>query len=244
MHAASDGSSEEMGHNCPMIRRASLVGLVLATGYIAGLIAAITAGNNEATIALIAVGGPAVGAAAGVVGALAGADTQAKAARETAALTVDAQARMKELELESANALKTLELDAAARQCAWKPLFTWADRLYADLREFLTRSKLGVGEATEGSKTQGIERLKRLQELDTLRDMLRLNPLIEADAALADRVNRAASAVQYSIMDLPLEKGEAAPGVQLDQLAAAVGRQPLNATGAAPGLDTVAREAE
>jgi hypothetical protein len=228
-----------------MIRRASLVGLVLATGYVAGLIAAISAGNNEATIALIAVGGPAVGAAAGVVGALAGADTQAKAARETAALTVEAQARMKELELESANALKTLELAAAARQLRLEATFTWADRLYADLREFLTRSKLyGVEETTEGSKTQGIERLKRQQELDTLRDMLRLNPLIEADAALADRVNRAASAVQLSIMDLPLENGEAAPGIQLNQLAAAVGRQLLNATGAAPGLDTVAREAD
>jgi hypothetical protein len=205
------------------------------------LVFAIRAGNNEATIALIGVGGPAVGAAAGVVGAQAGARTQAQGARDTAVLTTDAQARMKALELESAQALKTLELDAAARQLRLEATFTWADRLYADLREFLTLAKLyGVEETTTGSKTQGIERLKRQQELDTLRDMLRLNPLVEADPSLADRVNLAAHAVQYSIMDLPLEKGEAPPGIQLNELAAAVGRQLLNATGAAAGLDHLA----
>ena len=216
-----------------------MVGLVVTIGYVVGLVAAIRAGNNEATIALIGVGGPAVGAAAGVFGALAGANTQAKGARETAVMTAEAQAHMKELELESANALKTLELDAAAKQLRLEATFTWADRLYADLREFLTRSKIyGVEETTEGSKTQGIERLRRQQELDTLRDMLRLNPLIEADPALAERVNSAARAVQYSIMDIPLEPGEAAAGIQLNQLAAAVGRQLLNATGAAPGMAT------
>ena len=220
-----------------MVRKASIVGAILAVGYIAGLVAAIGAGNNDATIALIAVGGPVVGAAAGVVGALAGATTQAQGARETAILTADSQARMKDLELNSARALKTLELEGAATQMRLEATFAWADRLYADLREFLTLSKLyGVEETTQGSQTQGIERLRRQQELDTLRDMLRLNPLVEADSSLADRVNLAARAVQYSIMDLPLDKGEAPPGVQLNELAAAVGRQLLNATGTAPGL--------
>ena len=226
-----------------MTRKASIVGIVLAIGYVAGLVAALRAGNNEATIALIAVGGPVVGAAAGVVGALAGATTQAQGARETAVLTTEAQARMKELELDSAKALKTLELDAAAKQMRLEATFTWADRLYVDLREFLTLSKIyGVEETTDGSKTQGIERLKRQQELDTLRDMLRLNPLIEADPTLADRVNLTARAVQYSIMDLPLDKDESPPGVQLNELAAAVGRQLLNATGTAPSLGAQALE--
>jgi hypothetical protein len=225
------------GDNVSMIKKAWIAGIVLAIGYVVGLIAAIRAGNNEATIALIGVGGPAVGAAAGVVGALAGATTQAQGAHRTAVLTTEAQARMKELELESAKALKKLELDASASQLRLEATFAWADRLYADLREFLTLCKLyGVEETTEGSKTQGIERLKRQQELDTLRDMLRLNPLIEADPALADRVNLAAHAVQYSIMDMELDTGELPPGIQLNELAAAVGRQLLSATGTAPGL--------
>lgn len=217
------------------MKTAATVGVLLALGYVIGLALAVRSDNKEATIALIGVGGPVVGAAAGVVGALAGARTQAEGAHRTARLTTDVQANLKELELESAGKLKELELDAAANQLRLEATFTWADRLYADLREFLTLSKLyGVEETTEGGRTEGLERLKRQQELDTLRDMLRLNPLIEADPALAERVNQAAQAVQNSIMGFSREPGEQPAGIQLNELAAAVGRQLLRATGTAP----------
>lgn len=216
--------------NQRMLRTAVTIGVLLAIAYVVGLTLAVQADNSEATIALIGVGGPVVGAAAGVVGALAGARTQADGAHRTARLSVDAQARLKQLELESANRLKKLELDAAANQLRLEATFTWADRLYKDLGEFLTLSKLyGIEETSAQSRTEGLERLKRQQELDTLRDLLRLNPLVEADPALADRVNQTADAVQSTIMGHPHDGPPA--GMQLNDLAAAVGRRLLIATG-------------
>jgi hypothetical protein len=82
-----------------MVRKAALVGFLLAVAYGIGLVLAIRADNGDVAIALIGVGGPVVGAAAGVIGALAGATTQAQGAHATAVLTTDAQARLKELEL-------------------------------------------------------------------------------------------------------------------------------------------------
>jgi hypothetical protein len=108
--------------------------VITIVAYMAGLVVALVAGSDNVKVAVIAVGGTAVGALAGLTGSLAGARSQAIAAHEAAD-----QPAMANL------ALKRTELDPARDQVLLVEQLRWASKAYDELEALLDLSrKLGT----------------------------------------------------------------------------------------------------
>jgi hypothetical protein len=189
--------------------------------YVVVLVVALIRGGDAISTAVIAVGGTAVGAAAGLVGSLLGARTQAASAYETAKLQANSSVSMKKEEL--ANARSQLILEEALR---------WTEKAYTDLRDFLGQSR-ELGTSIRGYRTYD-DVIVELQKIDTFADLLVANPLIRTDEDIVKRLRDYISALSTSThrewtsaqrgggLSGP-EEGEIPVGIQGRQLAEAVG---------------------
>jgi len=154
----------------------------IALVYVVGLLLAVVYGSDTVKVAVIAVGGTAVGALAGLFGSLAGARTQASAAQAAANLQAETSLNLKKTEL--AESRSQLLLQERSR---------WAVKCYDELNTLLSTSRDVGASAASYSSTDEIS--VEMQKIATYADMLRVNPLIASDGPLCERIDRYVHAI-------------------------------------------------
>jgi len=190
--------------------------------YVGALVAALLVGSNDVQVAMIAVGGTAVGAIAATVGSVSGARAQASAAQDAAEL----QAR------------------AAYESVLQEQRFSWAGLAYNELNSLLSVSRK-LGTSVKGYESYD-DVVTELQVINTHANLLVANPIIGIDEGLAGRIRSYVTAIGSGLWDdwqtkenpsyRPLrEKGWVPPGELGDELAQLVGRR-IHATTTAAGL--------
>jgi hypothetical protein len=160
----------------------------LAVLYGIGLSVALALGSDTVKVAVIAIGGTAVGAFAGLIGSVTGARTQAAAS--------DASAR---LQAETNLRLKQTELDAARENLVLQEQLNWARKAHDALTDLLNQSReLGTTVATY-KKWEDI--VVKLQGIRSQADLLGANPIVGAEPKLLEELDRYASAITATAYD-------------------------------------------
>jgi len=145
--------------------------------YLSGLIVALVVGSDTVKVAVIAVGGTAVGAFAGLVGSITGARTQAAASQSAA--TLQAEASLK---------IKQSEFDAARKQLLLEEQLRWTGKAYDELTALLNTSReLGT---MVGTYDNWGDVVVKLQQVATHASLLQGNPIIGGDPDLNERVSQ------------------------------------------------------
>ncbi len=147
-----------------MNRRLGWLLFLVALLYFALLATALLVGSNTVRVAVIAVGGTAVGAIAGLMGSIIGARTQAVANLETT----------------------RAQLDANRRETLLQEQLRWVGKAYDELADLLGAYRdLGV---TVGQYENWADVVVKLQQIVTHADLLGTNPLVVADPELRTRL--------------------------------------------------------